>query len=60
MLKVKLGNTGLHVSVLAIGTGTNGWNYESDQTRRGIDWLIEHFRKGYEMGVSFWDLADQR
>ncbi len=59
MLKVKLGNTGLHVSLLALGTGTNGWNHESDQTRRGTDWLIKHFRNGYEMGVTFWDLADQ-
>jgi aryl-alcohol dehydrogenase-like predicted oxidoreductase len=59
MLKVEFGNTGLHVSVLALGTGTHGWNYESDQTRRGIDWLIRHLRNGYDMGVTFWDLADQ-
>jgi aryl-alcohol dehydrogenase-like predicted oxidoreductase len=59
MLKVKLGNTGLLVSVLAIGTGTHGWNHVSDQTRRGTDWLIRHFRNGYDMGVNFWDLADQ-
>lgn len=59
MLKVKLGNTGLQVSVLAIGTGTHGWHHESDQTRRGYNWLVEHLRDGYEMGVNFWDLADQ-
>jgi len=58
MLKVKFGDTGLNVSVLALGTGTHGWNHESDQTRRGVDWLIRHFRNGYEMGVNFWDLAD--
>ncbi len=59
MLKDELGNTGIHISVLALGTGTYGWNHESDQTRRGTDWLIGHFRNGYEMGVTFWDLADQ-
>jgi aryl-alcohol dehydrogenase-like predicted oxidoreductase len=59
MLKAELGNTGLHVSLLALGTGTHGWNHESDQTRRGTDWLTEHLRNGYEMGVNFWDLADQ-
>jgi aryl-alcohol dehydrogenase-like predicted oxidoreductase len=59
MLKVELGDTGLQVSVLALGTGTNGWNHRSDQTRRGTDWLIRHLRDGYEMGVNFWDLADQ-
>ena len=58
MLKVRLGNTGLHVSVLALGTGTNGWGNGSDQTRRGTDWLVRHLRDGYEMGVNFWDLAD--
>jgi len=59
MLKVEFGNTGLHVSVLALGTGTHGWNHESEQTRRGIDWLIRHLRNGYDIGVNFWDLADQ-
>jgi aryl-alcohol dehydrogenase-like predicted oxidoreductase len=59
MQKVGLGNTGLQVSVLALGTGTNGWDHRSDQTRRGTGWLIGHLREGYELGVSFWDLADQ-
>ncbi|MBN1582432.1 MAG: aldo/keto reductase [Anaerolineae bacterium] len=59
MLKVDLGNTGLQVSVLALGTGTNGWNHRSDQTRRGTDWLVRHLRDGYDMGVTFWDVADQ-
>jgi aryl-alcohol dehydrogenase-like predicted oxidoreductase len=59
MKKVELGNTGLHVSLLALGTGTHGWGHVSDQTRRGNDWLTRHLRDGYERGVSFWDLADQ-
>jgi aryl-alcohol dehydrogenase-like predicted oxidoreductase len=59
MKKVELGNTGLQVSVLALGTGTHGWSHRSDQTRRGKDWLIRHLVSGYERGVGFWDLADQ-
>jgi aryl-alcohol dehydrogenase-like predicted oxidoreductase len=59
MRKVELGNTGLRVSLLALGTGTNGWSHRSDQTRRGTDWLTRHLIDGYEMGVNFWDLADQ-
>ena len=59
MRKVKLGETGITVSMLAIGTGTNGWGGESDQTRRGFNWLVELFKVGYELGVTFWDLADQ-
>ena len=59
MLKVELGNTKLLVSKLALGTGTHGWNNESEQTRRGFDWLVEHLKVGYDMGVNFWDLADQ-
>jgi aryl-alcohol dehydrogenase-like predicted oxidoreductase len=59
MLKVELGKTKLCVSKLALGTGTNGWRHSSDQTRKGPDWLVEHLRMGYELGVNFWDLADQ-
>ncbi|OGO04789.1 MAG: hypothetical protein A2Y73_01985 [Chloroflexi bacterium RBG_13_56_8] len=59
MLKVELGNTGLCASLLALGTGTNGWSHSSDQTRRENGWLVGHLRNGYEMGVNFWDLADE-
>ena len=38
--------------------GTNGWSHSSAQTRKGPDWLVEHLRRGYELGVNFWDLAD--
>jgi aryl-alcohol dehydrogenase-like predicted oxidoreductase len=59
MQRVQLGKTGLIVSKLAIGTGTNGWGYASDQTRKGFDWLVNLLKLGYELGVNFWDLADQ-
>jgi aryl-alcohol dehydrogenase-like predicted oxidoreductase len=58
MQKVVLGKTELCVSKLALGTGTNGWSHSSAQTRKGPDWLVGHLRRGYELGVNFWDLAD--
>ncbi len=59
MQRVELGRTKLNVSKLALGTGTNGWSHSSDQTRKDPDWLVQHLRMGYELGVNFWDLADQ-
>lgn len=56
--KVKLGNTGLEVSRIALGTGTKGWNYESNQTRIGLDNFIKLAQHGYERGVRFFDMAD--
>jgi aryl-alcohol dehydrogenase-like predicted oxidoreductase len=58
--KVRLGNTGLEVSRLAIGTGTNGWAGNSNQTRElGIKGLASLLQFGFERGVYFWDSADQ-
>ena len=34
---VKLGNTGMTISRLALGLGTNGWNRQSNQTRMGME-----------------------
>ncbi|MGM0377233.1 MAG: aldo/keto reductase [Bacteroidota bacterium] len=58
--RVQLGNTGIEVSRLAIGTGTNGWNQESNQTRQlGIKGLADLLEAGFDRGVFFWDSADQ-
>ena len=58
--KVKLGNTGIEVSRMAIGTGTNGWGKRSNQTRQlGIKGLADLLQAGYEQGFIFWDSADQ-
>lgn len=58
--KVMLGNTGIEVSRLAIGTGTNGWAGNSNQTRElGIKGLASLLQAGFERGVYFWDSADQ-
>jgi aryl-alcohol dehydrogenase-like predicted oxidoreductase len=56
---IELGDTGISVSRLAIGTGTHGWAHRSDQTDLGVDGLADLLRIGYEAGVNFWDAADQ-
>lgn len=56
--KVKLGKTGLKVSRIAIGTGTKGWNYQSNQTRLGLDNFVKMAHHGYERGICFFDMAD--
>ncbi len=58
MKTIELGRTGLRVSRLAIGTGTNGYSNSSNQTRLGPDVLPSILRAGFELGVNFWDLAD--
>ena len=55
---VTLGNTGLSVSRLAIGTGTNGFGGRSEQSALGIDGLARLLQEGYERGITFWDAAD--
>ena len=56
--RVKLGKTGLKVSRIAMGTGTKGWNYQSNQTRLGLDNFVKMARHGYERGIRFFDMAD--
>ena len=57
---VTLGATGLTVTRLAMGTGSNGYGGTSAQTRQlGIDGLANLLRLGYDNGVTFWDTADQ-
>ncbi len=55
---IELGKTGLRVSRLAFGTGTNGWGGRSDQTALGLDGLADLLCLAYEHGVNFWDAAD--
>ncbi len=57
---VTLGNTGIKVSRLAQGTGTNGVNHSSNQIRQmGTRGLADLLVKGVDNGLHFWDLADQ-
>jgi len=57
---VTLGKTGIEVTRLFQGTGTNGVGKASNQTRGlGHDGLVELLRAGVDQGVTTWDLADQ-
>lgn len=58
--RIKVGNTGIEMSRMAIGTGTSGWRGSSNQTRQlGIKGLADMLRAGVDEGVNFWDSADQ-
>ena len=57
---VTLGKTGIKVSRLFQGTGTNGVGKSSNQIRGlGFDGVVELLRAGVDQGVTTWDLADQ-
>ena len=58
--KIPLGNTGIEVTRLAMGTGTNGVGGSSNQTRKlGVKGLGDLLHMAYDNGVAFWDSADQ-
>jgi 1-deoxyxylulose-5-phosphate synthase len=57
--RIALGNTGIIVPRLAVGTGTRGWSGASDQTRKGIAWLAGVLAEAVPLGAGFWDLADE-
>jgi len=57
--RVKLGNSGIVTSRLAVGSGTHGWQKKSNQTKLGMDNFVGLIRHGYERGITFWDMADQ-
>ena len=57
---VTLGKTGIKVSRLAQGTGTNGVGKSSNQTRGlGLAGVADLLRAGVDQGLTFWDSADQ-
>ena len=58
--KVMLGKSGITVSRLAMGTGTNGVAKASNQTRQlGVKGVADLLHAAYDEGVFFWDSADQ-
>src|SRR5258708_38869111 len=57
--RIKLGKTGIKSSVLGIGTGSVGWNHESNQTRLGHEKFNDLMWAAYDNGIRFFDLADQ-
>jgi aryl-alcohol dehydrogenase-like predicted oxidoreductase len=56
--KVRLGNTGLTVSRMAMGTGTRGYNNGSNQTRQGMESFVKLAQHAYERGITFYDMAE--
>jgi len=58
--RIILGNTGIEMSRLAMGTGTHGVNRQSNQTRKlGVKGVGELLHAAFDEGVNFWDSADQ-
>ncbi len=58
--RVQVGPMRVGLSLLAIGTGTNGVGGSSNQTRKlGLGGLADLLAAGYDQGVTFWDSADQ-
>jgi len=57
---VTLGPRKIKLSRLAMGTGTNGGGGSSNQTKKlGLAGLANHLRAGGDLGLNFWDSADQ-
>lgn len=56
--QAKLGKSGLTVSRLAMGTGTNGWRHQSDQTRLGMKNFVGLAETAHAAGITFFDVAD--
>ncbi|HVN79781.1 MAG TPA: aldo/keto reductase [Terriglobia bacterium] len=57
--QVLLGSTGIKLSRLALGSGTNGVNHSSEQTRLGVKTFSDLLRYGFDQGINFWETADQ-
>lgn len=58
--KVQLGNTGIEMSRMAMGTGTGGYGGSSNQTRQlGIKGVSDLLRAAFDEGINFFETADQ-
>jgi predicted aldo/keto reductase-like oxidoreductase len=53
-----LGRSGITTTLLAIGTGTNAWDFNSDQIRSGDDNFVRLLITAHEKGIRFFDMAD--
>ena len=56
--RVVLGNTGLKVSRIAMGTGTTGMNKSSKQTQLGTEAFVELAHHAYDCGIRFYEMAE--
>jgi aryl-alcohol dehydrogenase-like predicted oxidoreductase len=56
---VKLGESGVEVSMVGMGTGTVGSQQSSNQLRLGVQGFTKVVRHCLDRGVTFFDVADQ-
>lgn len=56
--KVILGATGLTVPLMAMGSGTSGWNNASNQTRLGMEQFVRLAKNAYDRGMKFFEMAE--
>jgi len=56
--KVQVGDCGLELCYVGIGSGTIASDKESNQTRLGDDVFIDLLRYAYDCGIRFFDSAD--
>ncbi|MBV9864339.1 MAG: aldo/keto reductase [Abitibacteriaceae bacterium] len=56
--KVTLGNSGLKISMVGVGTGSIGSGHQSNQTRLGQEVFTQLMRHAFDNGINFFDLAD--
>jgi len=56
--QVSLGKSGLHVSMVGVGTGSIGWAHRSNQTQLGQGEFTRLMRHAFDRGINFFDLAD--
>lgn len=58
--RILLGGGKISASRLALGTGTGGVGGSSKQTRKmGDAGVADLFREAFDLGINFWDAADQ-
>jgi predicted aldo/keto reductase-like oxidoreductase len=57
--KVRLGKSGMTMSLVGVGTGSAGWAHQSNQTRLGQETFTRLMRHALDNGITFFDLADQ-
>lgn len=55
---VNLGNTGMQVPRLALGTGSLGWKKTSNQKELGEEKFVQMALHAYDRGIRFFDTAD--
>jgi predicted aldo/keto reductase-like oxidoreductase len=56
--RVEIGKSGVKVTRIAMGTGFNGFNRSSNQTKLGQAGFTSLVRHGFDSGLNFFDMAD--